>query len=311
MARKYRRRKRRKNRKKASVSQVKAIVKKEVGKTVETQKMVSYLSYSQIPELLDDSTGTKQGLVLSLTGGCNPQTAQTVLNPQSYTDNQLFTLLPAGSVATSVPSYANNVQQAGEGGQFMTSSSLGTTNAAIGGIYQLEGRQAYLKSWYARLILTNASEFVNTPAPAFVRMLVIETRRPLAGDDLAQQIFLQNHAVAAFNAAVTDEPETVNSYLNREIIKKVYMDRLIKLTGPYGANGEGASSANSYCTKIKVRINKKCRWAYYYATENPAPSRASLSYLGPFLYCILCSNQPNANSHPVIAMNTMLTFNDD
>ncbi len=310
MARRYRRRRRR-NKRKASVAHVKAIVKKEIGKVVETEKLVSYLSYSQIPSLIDDSAGGKQGLLLSLTGGVNPQNSQTVLDPQTYTDQRLFTLLPQGSAAISDPAYAANVQAAGQGGQFMTATATSDTSKAIGGIYQLEGRQAWLKTWYARLIMTNAEgQLVEQPGPSFVRMIVFETRRPLAGDDLAQQIFLQNHAVAKMNSSVTDEPETVNSYLNREVIKKVFYDKLIKLTGPYGASAEGASSANSYCTKIKVRINRKCRWAYYYGTEDPSPSRASLSYMGPFIYCLFCSNQNNAVNMPVVAMNTMLTFQD-
>ncbi len=304
MPRKYRRKRR--HRKKASVAAVKAIVKKEVGKTRENQKLVSYLSWSSIPNLIDDTGGARQGLLLSLTGGIQPQNSQTVMQPGIYTDKQLFTLLPAGSTLSS-----GLVQQAGQGGNAMLQDSGGVaTSTAIGGIHQLEGRQAFLKTWYASLILSNSTQQVVDPRPSFVRMLVFQTRRPLASEDFAQQIFLQNHAVAAMSAAVADEPETVNSYINRAIVSKVFVDKLIKLTGPAGT-AAGASSAQLYTKKIKVRINKKCRWAYYYSTRDPVQADESLTYMGPFIYCLFLANQNNEERFPAIAMNTMLTFLDD
>jgi len=311
MARKYRKRRYRGNRRKASVSQVKAIVKKEVGKTVETNKMVSYLSWSAIPQLIDNIAGDKQGLLLSLTGGVSPQLSQTVITLGTYNDKQLFTLLPSGSELTN-PS--GNFNQASQGGVAMEQTPSGSIeNDAIGGIHCLEGRQAYLKSWYASVILSNVTQQVLNPRPCFVRMVVFETRRPLAQDNLAQQVFLQNHAVTAMESSVSSPPETVNSYLNRDIIKKVFYDRLIKLTGPATATGgdSGASSAQLYCRKIKVRINRKCRWTYYYATHDPDTTRPSLSYMGPFIYAVFLSNQSDVNNQPAIAMNTMLTFQDD
>ncbi len=307
---KRRYRKRRKHRK-SSHKKIKSIVKKEINKTVETQKMVSYLSWSQIPALIDSATGGGQGLLLSLTGGLNPQNTQTVQTPQSYVDTRLFTLLPAGVEATTTPAYTNNVQQAGEGGVAMLSSTVSNDSNSIGGIYSLEGREAYLKNWYATCILSNESEFVEAPASAWVRLLVFETRRPLAPGNLAQQIFLQNHAVAKMNLAVNDEPETVCSYLNRDNIKKVYRDKLIRLVPTADAQNLNENSRSTYSYKFKVKINKKCRWSYYYATEDPSPSRASLSYQGPFLYALFCSNRASANQFPTVAMNTMLTFQDD
>lgn len=302
MARKYRRRRRRRG----LVSKVKKIVKKEVGKTRENQKMVSYLSWSSIPMLVDDTNGDRQGLLLSLTGGLSPQDSQTVMQPGVYTDKQLFTLLPAGSQIST-----NNVQQANQGGNAMQQDPAGAvTSSAIGGIHTLEGRQAWLKTWYASIILSNSPQQVTDPRSCFVRMVVFQTRRPLASEDLAQQIFLQNHAVAAMNANVADEPETVNSYLNRDIISKIFVDKLIKLTGPAAANA-GASSAQLYKTKIKVRLNKRCRWTYYYATRDPAQTDESLTYMGPFIYCLFLSNQNNSDRYPAIAMNTMLTYYDD
>lgn len=302
MPRKYRTRRRRRG----LVSKVKNIVKKEVSKTRENQKMVSYLSWSSIPALIDDTNGDKQGLLLSLTGGLSPQDSQTVMQPGVYTDKQLFTLLPAGSTIST-----SNVQQANQGGNAMEQDSAGNvTNAAIGGIHTLEGRQAYLKSWYASIILSNSPQQVVNPRSCFVRMVVFQTRRPLASEDLSQQVFLQNHSVAAMNATVADSPETVNSYLNRDIVSKIFVDKLVKLTGPAGTN-TGASSAQLYKTKIKVRLNKKCRWTYYYGTRDPVQTEESLTYMGPFIYCLFCSNQTNADELPTIAMNTMLTYYDD
>lgn len=306
MARK-RHRRRRRRRKHVSSKSVKAIVKREIGKTRETNKMVSYLSWSSIPGLIDDTGGERQGLLLSLTGGIAPQNDQTVMQPGQYTDKQLFTLLPAGSTLSS-----GLVQQAQQGGNAMLQDSAGTTtSAAIGGIHCLEGREAYLKNWYASLILSNSPQQVVDPRPCFIRMVVFQTRRPLASEDLAQQVFLQNHAVAAMSASVADEPETVNSYLNRDIVSKIFYDKLIKLTGPAQAGTAGASSAQLYCKKIKVRLNKKCRWTYYYQTRDPVQSDESLTYMGPFVYCLFLSNQQNADQLPAVAMNTMLTFYDD
>ncbi len=298
---------RRRRRKKSIISKVKKIVKKEVGKTRETSKMVSYLSYSSIPTLIDNVDGDEAGLLLSLTGGIAPDEDQTVMNPGVYTDKQLFTLLPAGSAIST-----DNVQQASQGGNAMEQLSTGAiTSASIGGVHCLEGRQCWLKNWYARLILSNSGQQVVDPRPCFVRMIVFSTRRPLASDNLAQQIFLQNHAVQSMNNAVADGPQTVNSYLNREIVSKVFYDKLIKLTGPAGSPAEGASSSQLYTTKIKVRLNRRARWAYYYATRDPAQTNESLTYMGPFVYCLFCSNQPTADKQPVIAMNTMLTYHDD
>ncbi len=302
----FKRRRRRRRRKSSLISKVKSVVKKEVGKTRETQKMVSYLSWSSMPPLIDDTAGDKQGLLLSLTGGISPQDSQTVLTPGSYTDKQLFTLLPAGSTLSS-----GLVQQANQGGNAMEQDPAGAiTSAAIGGIHCLEGREAFLKTWYATLILSNSPQQVNAPRSCFVRMLVFETRRPLAEADLGQQVWLQSHGVGAMSASVAAPPETVCSYVNRDIVKKIYYDRLVKLTGP-AAGDAGASSAQMYSTKIKVRINKKCRWTYYYATRDPVQADESLSYMGPFIYCLFCSNQTDETQQPRIAMNTMLTFLDD
>ena len=154
-------------------------------------------------------------------------------------------------------------------------SAGAVTSVAVGGVHQLEGREAFLKTWYASLIFSNSPQQVSNPRSCFVRMLVIQTRRPLAGADLAQQVFLQNHAVAAMISGVADEPETVCSYINRDIVSKVFVDKLIKLTGPSG-NDTGASSAQLSVKKLKVRINKKCRWTYYYETRDPVQADESL-----------------------------------
>lgn len=304
MARKRRRHRRRK----ATHASVRAIVKKEVSKTRETQKLVSYLSWSSIPPLIDGGATLRRGLTLSLTGGVNPQIGQTVQTPATYSDKNLFVLLPSANVGGNFGG-----QQAGHGGMAMQSLIAGDENAAIGGIHQLEGRQCYLKTWYARLIVSNNNQQVPSPRPSFVRMIVFETRRPLAENNLAQQVFLQNHAVSAFNANVSAEPQSVNSYLNSSGVKKVYADRLIKLTGPFGsAPLQGGSSNSSYCTKLKVKINKKAHWNYIYPTRDPDNQNdENLIYQGPFIYAIFCSNQDDEDNQPQVAVNTMLTFYDD
>ncbi len=313
MARKYRRRRRKAGN--SLMSKVKSVVKREVGKTRETQKLVSYLSWTGIPPLIDLASGApdaSQGLLLSLTGGVNPEASQTVQDPASYNDKMLFVLLPAGTDP-------QTAQQAGQGGMQMTqdeSTGIGQSSS-IGGIHQLEGRQCFLKTWYASLILSNSPTQVVDPRPCFVRMIVFETRRPLAqasatAPNLAQQIFLQNHAVAAMTAASVTSPETVNSYINRGVIKKVFFDKLIKLTGPPGAAGAGASSAQLYTRKLKVRINRKAHWSFYYPTRTPSVTGERLVYQGPFIYCIfLGNNGGDGDRFPKIAMNTMLTFYDD
>ncbi len=298
-------RKRRRSRK-TRTSMIKRIVKKEVGKTRETQKLVSYLSWSPIPELIDRTTDPQSGLLLSLTGGVNPQIGQTVQNPVVYSDKNLFTLLPSANVGGNISG-----QQAGQGGMAMDAGVTPADNVAVGGIHQLEGRQCYLKTWYCSLIMSNTRQQVTSPRPCFVRMIVFETRRPLAEDALAQQIFLQNHAVAAMSAAVTDSPETVNSYLNRAGIKKVYFDKLLKLTGPASSDA-GASSAQLYTRKIKIRLNKKAHWTYYYPTRDPVQTAdENLVYQGPFIYAVFLSNQSDSDEQPRLALNSMLTFYDD
>jgi len=303
-----RKRRRRRKAKKTTKATVRAIVKKEVGKTRETQKLVSYLSWSSIPPLIDGGATLRRGLTLSLTGGVNPQIGQTVQSPASYTDKTLFVLLPSANVGGTFGG-----QQAGQGGMAMQSNAAGDTSAAIGGIHQLEGRQCYLKNWYARIIVSNNNQQVQSPRPSFVRMIVFETRRPLANDNLAQQVFLQNHAVSQFNTSVAAEPQSVNSYLNTSGVKKIYADRLIKLTGPFGqAPLQGGSSNSSYCTKLKVKINKKAHWTYIYPTQRPLnENEENLIYQGPFIYAIFCSNQDDPDEQPAIALSTMLTFYDD
>lgn len=294
------------------MSKVRTIVKKEVGKTREVQKLVSYLSYSQIPRLVDSDEGgddASQGLLLSLTGGVNPQLSQGVLNPNALGNKDLFVMLPAQY--STGGGTLQGVNQAAQGGVAMQSTALGDDNIAIGGVHQLEGRQCYLKTWYATMVISNSPQQVSDPRPCFVRMVVFETRRPLARTALASQIFLQNHAVASMNPSVAGQPETVCSYLNRAIVKKIHYDRLIKLTGPAGTGTAGGSSAQLYTTKIKVKLNKKAHWAYYYNSDDPSEAGERLQYTGPFVYALFCGNQNNANRFPVIAINTMLTFYDD
>lgn len=295
------RRTRRHSRKHTTKKQVHAIVKREVGKTRESHKLVNYVVWSSIPQLIDRIANSSTGLCFSLTGGVNPF-QNTAQQPQNTTDSSLFVLKPS-QYPDAIGGFSG-VNQAGQGGMAIDANQSAIINDPIGGVYVLEGRQAYLKTWYAHIMLRN-NPSSNEQGLAFVRMLVFETYRPLGDRSVAQQVLLQNHAVEAMVGSTTTAPESVIGYLNRENIKKVYTDQLIKLT-------LDQSSMQSTVRKLKIRINKKCRWSYYYGTQGPAAQGSKINYQGPFLYCLFFSNQDSQGvTMPEMCMDTMLTFYDD
>ncbi len=305
--------------KKASVKQVKAIVKKEVGKTRELQKMLSYVGWSRMNDLLVTAGGLNADEIclFSLTGGLNPVLASTQ-DPQSYVAKNLFSLLPAQY--TVLGGTLDGVGQAGQGG---TSSQMdgggGTVTSLIGNVHQLEGRECYLKTFYATIGINNGTAGVVTPTNSFVRAMVIETRRPLGSNALSQQILCQNHAVPAMNAAIAPAAYPVSSfgYVNRDVVKKIHFNKLINLNAGSGATG----SMRSF--RIKISINKKARWSYYYDTRDPASPGEKLTYQGPYLYFIMWPSETNvygtawnddgipADRQPRFALNSLLTFYDD
>lgn len=317
MAKKYRRRKRRGGSRKASVSQVHKIVKKEVGKTREQLRMVNYVGWSRFQDILVTSDATSDGdecCVYSLTGGLDPL-IETSQNPASYVCKNLFTLLPSNETAGNL----SGVGQYGDGGTAGQMDGLGNTTGAIAlsNVHVLEGNECYLKKFYATIAFNNQTASTATPTNMFIRTLVIETYRPLSRDQLSQQILLQNQAVVSRNAATTpgNYPTTAISYLNRQVIKKVYYDRLIKLNGGSGATGSMRS------IKLKIPIEKKARWKYYYPNRDPVQVNEKLNYQSPFLYLIMWPSAsgvygatwaPIAQARlPAFSLSSILTFYDD
>lgn len=307
----------RKSRRKPTVSQVKSIVKKEVNKTREQLRMVNYVGWSRFQDILSTSDPTSDGsecCVYSLTGGLDPLISNTQ-DPTSYQCKNLFTLLPASENGGNL----SGVGQYGDGGTAGQMNGLGGTTGAtaLSNIHVLEGNECYLKNFYATIAFNNQTESTDEPTNMFVRCLVIETFRPLSKKQLSQQILLQNHAVPARNAsvAVSNYPVTAISYLNRQVIKKVYYDQLIKLNGGAGATGSMRT------IKMKIPLNKKARWKYYYPTRDPVMVDEKLNYQSPFLYLVMWPsssgaygsvwNPIGANRLPAFSLSSILTFYDD
>ncbi len=312
---------RRSSRKGVSKKTVKAIVAKEVGKTRELQKMVSYVGWSKMNDLLVSAGGTEaeEICVFSLTGGLNPLLDNTQ-NPQNYQCKNLFTLLPSDNSSASTTA---GVGQAGQGGTANQMDGVGGNSGAIAiaeGIHQLEGRSAYLKNFYATIGLNNATTGVEDPTNMYIRCMVIETRRPLSSKSLSQQILCQNHAVPAMNSGVPASayPVSAFGYVNRDVVKRILFNKLINLNAGAGATG----SMRSF--KIKLRLNKKIHWSYYYNTRDPVPGTVNtLTYQGGFYYLVMWpSSTPvqgaawdssgiSALRQPRFALNSLLTFYDD
>lgn len=310
---------RRRSNKKASISQVKSIVKREVGKTREQLRMVSYVGWSRFQDILastNDASNGDEVCVYSLTGGLNPLLSGSQ-NPSAYAAKNLFTLLPSNDEAPGLQ--IDGVGQVGDGGTAGQMNGVGgnTGVLALSNIHMLEGSQCFLKKFYATIAFNNATESTDTPTNMFVRCLVVETRRPLSSVQLSQQILLQNHAVPARSGVTSpgNYPVSALGYLNREVIKKVHYDRLIRLNGGGGATGSMQS------LKIKIPINKKAHWKYYYPTRDPLNVNNRLTYQGPFMYLIMWPSasgvygaawDPIAETRlPAFALNSILTLYDD
>ena len=150
--------------------------------------------------------------------------------------------------------------------------------------------------------------------------MVVETRRPLSKQALSQQVLCQNHAVPAMNASVPAAayPVSAFGYINRDCIKRILYNKLINLNAGAGATG----SMRSF--KIKLRLNKKIHWSYYYQTRNPVPAAFNtLTYQGGFYYLIMWPSETPVqgavwnndgiavNRQPRFALTSLLTFYDD
>ncbi len=320
-------RKRKGGNRKASVRQVKAIVKKEVGKTRETSKLVSYIGWSRLNDILLTNEPASPALptpvdavcCYSLTGGLS-STIDATQDPTNYIAKNLFVLLPTNESGGNL----SGVGQAQQGGmENAMDGSAGAVNAvdarSIANVHQLEGRSCYLKKFYATVALNNSSTSVEDPTNVFVRCLVIETRRPMSSEQLSVQVLLQNHGtVSMAGGAAGIYPCSTNGYLNRDVIKKVHFDRVFTLNGGGGATG----SMRRF--KLNIPINKKARWSYYYPTRQPNEVNEHLTYQGPFLYLVMwaatsstygadfdTTNGIGDNRRPAFSLSSMLSFMDD
>ncbi len=190
---------RRKSSKKASVAQVHSIVKKEVNKTRETNKLVSYIGWSRLNDILTTTYPPSPNLpepqdaicVYSLTGGVSA-TIDATQDPNEYISKNLFVLLPTDTFNAGNLSGVGQAQQAGTSNQIDSSggAGAGSLNTSIANPHQLEGRQAFLKKFYASVVLNNSGSSVVDPTNVLVRAMIVETRRPLSSSQIAKQILL-------------------------------------------------------------------------------------------------------------------------
>lgn len=330
------RRRRRRRKRGGHTAKIKAIVAKEVGKTRESNKLVSYVGWSRLNDILTTTYPASPSLpsppnaicCYSLTGGLS-STIDDTQNPNAYITKNLFVLLPTDTSNAGNLSGVGQAHQGGTANQMDASgnSQAATLTEAIANVHQLEGRQCYLKKFYAHIALNNSSASVTTPTNVYVRTLICETRRPLSSFQLGKQILLQNHATIEMSVGSSDTsnyPCSVLGYLNRDVIKKVYLDKVWTLNGGGGATG----SMKRF--KVQVSLNKKARWSYYYPSGVPRDDDQKLTYQGPYCYLIMWASAsgefnedyqaPGAdnagggigeNRRPAFSLSSILTFMDD
>lgn len=341
MGRKRRRRRRRKK------SSVKTLIKKELSKNLEKYTLLSSIKNVQIPYMFyrEDDLNSPQ-FVYSLTGGYHRglQGAQQTqgadsgmnslfnLNPLGYEDGSGSMLTDAGGMGgmsneqtlTGIPGVITNVNQ-----------------TAFPGTHTLRGTECKLLNFHFRYQidwsqLTQYSFDIYTGTPPVarqineglirgtgqaVRLMVIETRRPLAANNggatqLAQQIFLQA-TVAGVQPVVagppiTSQPASINSFINYNTVKRILWSKLI----------HGSSIKTQTIGRGTVRLQRKAHWQNIYTLDG-ALHKEAIQYQGPFLYLMAWSSNyedivsPEEKlagyinvTRPRISMTSMLTFND-
>lgn len=295
---------------KATVKQVRNIVNDELNKTRETNKLVSYVGWSRLNDIL--TTNYPSGVNIpnpaeaiccySLTGGL-ASTIDATQDPNDYIAKNLFVLLPSDASTGALGTGLSGVSQAQQGGTAnQTDASAGTgavvSAEAIANVHQLEGRSCYLKKFYATVALNNGGASVDDPTNLMVRAMVIETRRPLSSSQLSKQILLQNHGtlnMSPGSTTLTNYPCSALGYLNRDVIKKVHFDKVFTLNGGGGATG----SLKRF--KLKIPINKKARWSYYYPSGVPDVRNQKLTYQGPYLYYVMWAAGASTYQQPYTA----------
>ncbi len=336
MAKKYRRR--RYKRRKTTASKMRAIAKKVVGQTRETKKLVSFVMDRLIRSLNTEILGLgntpwQNTLIYSLTGGRiqNPNT--NIQDPDVNTVPSLFALRPASTDAIS-----SHVNLGGDGGIVDSTANTTQSSYSTQGVHQLQGRECYLKNFYANIRINNQGHQAfeipgdtpvtvpavdpEYPVAQYIRLMIVQTRRPLGAGrpggtyvSLARQLLLQFHAgdgtgvqVAGVPPPVDINADSVIGFLNLQVIKKVLMDKLIWL-----GDGDKGTAKTQWVKKVRVRINKKAYWNYQYNMQSPIQEQ-TLSYQGPFYYLVaFTSNKLSQNLAvaPRINMSSILTFYDE
>ncbi len=311
---------------------MRAIVKKEVGKTRELKKLVSFVMERPIRTLNTDwvasaNTPWTNTVIYSITGGRMGDGfgSNDTLN-QNNVPSDMFSLRPAFASSTT-----GKVNLAGQGGQVDSNANVGASSLTAGGVHVLQGRECYLKNFYCNLRITNQGHQTfttpsgndipaadpQTPIAQHIRILVIETRRPLYGmrpggayNSLASQILLQLHAGDGTGAqAVNDiNADGVTGFLNYELIKKVIYDKLIWL-----GDGDKGTSRTQFVKRLKIKINKKAYWNYNYDTTS-LNDEPIVKYNGPWIYLLMFgSNEASQDTQvaPRVNMSSILTLYDD
>lgn len=326
----------RKSRRKATISQVHRIVKKEVNKTRETNKLVSYVGWSRLNDILTTNLPAGPNLpdpaeaicCYSITGGLG-STIDATQDPGDYIAKSLFVLLPSDDSNAGALSGVSQAHQGGTANQMDGSAGTGAVvnSESIANVHQLEGRSCWLKKFYCSVALNNSSASVTDPTNVFVRAMVVETRRPLSSFQLGKQILLQNHTTIEMSPGsvlASNYPCSAMAYLNRDVIKKVHYDRT------YTLNGGGGATGSLKRFKLQVPLNKKARWSYYYPSGIPDEADQKLTYQGPFVYLVMWASAsstyqdrytlPLAGNNgggisnlrrPAFALSSVMTFQDD
>lgn len=324
---KYRRKRSSRRRPYRKRNSVKALIKKEVNKTREQKKIVSFMMNRPIRSLNTTAGGNspwENTVIYSLTGG-------RMGNGMDSSDILMSTNTPSSLFAIR-PSYGEKNQLGGEGGQVDDPSNPTQTSLTTTGVHQLQGRECWLRNFYCNIHIQNqgyqafnASGVVipaqnpQAPVAQYVRLMVIETRKPLLGmragtyNSLANQLLLQMHSGEGTGTntgpGLTDvNADGVSGFLNLQTIKKVIYDKLIML-----GDGDVGTARTQFITKLKIKLNRKAYWNYLYDIPTNA-NEPVLKYQGPWYYLVAFGSNKAPQSllvAPRMNISSILTFYDD